>query len=714
MSPPIHYAKDSDDIVTLTLNSEGQRVNTLNDEMRNCLIETIDRLVKDKDSIKGVIFASAKSTFFAGGDLNYLYQLKAEDAAQLSAQIATVKRAFRQLETLGKPVVAAINGSAVGGGFELALACHYRVCVKDPKTQLGLPEATLGLLPGLGGVVRMSLLLGLIDSQPYLQDGRLFNPEHAHQVGLVHALVEDNVQLINTARAWILSGPEALQVWDAPEYRVPGGRPGESEPDHWIATAMQRLRAKTKACYPAPEAILTCSIEGLKVDFEQADLIETRAFVDLVIGPVAKNLIGTFWFQLNSIKAGAARPKEIEPRRFTHIAVLGAGMMGAGIAYVAASRGIDTVVKDLSLEIASRAVLNAEKILARRVEKNELTVHQKQQIIDRIHPSESYADFTQAQIVIEAISENPDLKSEVTRAAEPLLSDQAFWASNTSTLPITGLAGASGRPENFIGLHFFSPAHRMPLVEVIVGRETSRKTLAHALDFVMQIGKTPIVVNDSRGFFTSRVFSTFTREGVAMLGEGLDASLIDTGALAAGFPVGPLAVLDEVSLSLSFNNRLETLSAFAREGRPLSAHPADPVMRRMLDEFDRKGRVAGGGFYDYFPDGSKSLWPGLALHFKNPAKHTPENDVKERFLFCMALESVRVLQEGVLNEVRDGNVGSVMGIGFPRWTGGVFQFLNQYGLEQAVSRARELASLYGERFSPPALLIEKAHRAEVF
>lgn len=714
MMSPITYVRDADNIVTLTFDSPGQRVNTLNDQMRDCLIEMIERVVAEKDSIAGVIFASAKNTFFAGGDLNYLYQLKADGADQLFEQISSVKRAFRQLETIGKPVVAAINGSAVGGGFELALACHYRVCVNDPKIQLGLPEASLGLLPGLGGVVRMNLLLGLIDSQPYLQEGKLFTPEHAGKAGLVHALVSNQTELSGAARAWILSRPVAVQPWDTPGYQVPGGRPGAPELDQWIDTAMAHLRAKTKGRYPAPEAILSSSIEGMRVSFDQADLIETREFIGLVTGSVAKNLIGTFWFQLNSIKAGAGRPKNIDARRFTKIAVLGAGMMGAGIAYVAASRGIVAVVKDLSVDVASKALQSAQKILSKRIEKKEITTQQQQQILERIQPTELYEDFAGVQLVIEAVSENPELKANVTQAAEAYLTDAVIWASNTSTLPITGLALASSRAAKFIGLHFFSPAHRMPLVEVIVGRETSQETLAHALDFVMQIGKTPIVVNDSRGFFTSRVFSTFTREGVAMLGEGQDAASIEAGALSAGFLIGPLAVLDEVSLSLSFNNRLETLKAFAEEGRPLAAHPADVVMKKMIEEFGRKGRLAGGGFYDYAADGTKKLWPGLTQYFNHSIAQISVQDVEDRLLFCMALESVRILQEGVLNEVRDGNIGSVMGIGFPRWTGGVFQFLNQYGLPSAVNRARELATLYGERFNPPELLIEKAGRAELF
>lgn len=714
MAQPIDYQRDADNIVTLTMDSAGQRVNTLNDEMRDCLIATIDRLVAEKDTIAGVIFASAKTTFFAGGDLNYLYQLEASDAAQLYEQISVVKRAFRQLEQLGKPVVATMAGSAVGGGFELALACHHRICVDDSKIQLGLPEATLGLLPGLGGVVRMNWLLGVAASQPYLQEGRLFTPAHAKQAGLVDELVADAQALIERCKTWILSRAASVQPWDMPNALMPGTHAHTPEADRWAIEAQAQLLARTKGCYPAPQAILNASIDGSKLDFDQADDLETRYFIELACGQVAKNLIGTFWFQLNSIKAGAGRPEGLPKGAVRKVAVLGAGMMGAGIAYVCAARGIDVKVKDLTLESAGQAKVHAEKTLSKRVEKNEISPARQLEILARIYPTDRYADFTDADLVIEAVPEQPALKARVTLAVEPLLGNHAIWASNTSTLPITDLAQASSRPARFIGLHFFSPVHRMPLVEVIVGRETSPETLAHALDFVMQIGKIPIVVNDSRGFFTSRVFSTFTREGVAMLGEGQSPHSIESAAMSAGFPIGPLAVLDEVSLNLSFNNRLETIKAFAEQGQPLASHPADEVMHRMLDEFGRKGRLAGGGFYDYLPGHPKAFWPGLEEHFFKSDRQIPEQDIKDRLLFCMALESVRILQEGVLNHVRDGNIGSVMGIGFPRWTGGVFQFLNQYGLSEALARANELAQRYGERFLPPELLITQAKGAKPF
>jgi 3-hydroxyacyl-CoA dehydrogenase/enoyl-CoA hydratase/3-hydroxybutyryl-CoA epimerase len=714
MQAPIHYSRSDDGIVTLTFDAPGQSVNTMTDAMRECLADSIARLEKEKEQISGVILASAKDTFFAGGDLKRIYGMQRADAERFFEATERGKNALRRLEKLGRPVVAALTGTALGGGFEIALACHCRIALKQPKIQFGLPESTLGLMPGAGGVVRMNLLLGLAASQPFLQDGKLMTPAEAHKLGLVDQLADSREALLAQARAWIAAHPETQQRWDASGYQPPGGRPGSAEANRWISTAAAQVRAKTRGCYPAPEAILATSVEALQVDFDTATRIESRHFVELATGSVAKNIIGTFWFQAGEIKSGARRPQGVAAGKVNRLAVLGAGMMGAGIAYSAAARGIKVVVKDATLEQARRACDSADKLLAKRVEKGEIDEARRQQILGRIRPTDSYQDFADADLVIEAVFENPALKAEVLQAAEPLLRGNAIWASNTSTLPITGLAAHAKRPQSFIGLHFFSPVHRMPLVEVIVGQQTSEQTLAHALDFVAQIGKTPIVVNDSRGFFTSRVFSTFTREGVSILGEGQHPASVEAAAMFAGFPVGPLAVLDEVSLALSYNNRLETLKAHAAEGHPLPPHPADAVMERMLGEFQRKGRAAGGGFYDYPAQGTKTFWPGLFTHFVRPDAQIPQPDVQDRLLFCMALESVRILQEGVLNNAGDGNIGSVLGIGFPRWTGGGVQFLNQYGLAQAVQRAEYLAKHYGERFAPPPLLREKAAKNESF
>lgn len=715
MQAPIHYNQAADGIVTLTFDAPDESVNTLTDAMRACFVERVEQLVAGKDSISGVILTSAKETFFAGGNLKRIYGIQPEHAQVFFDSTELIKRALRRLETLGKPVVAALNGTALGGGFEIALACHHRIALDKPRVQFGLPEATLGLMPGAGGVVRVTRLLGLAAAQPYLQDSKLMSPAEAREAGLIHALVQTPDELLAQARAWIAAHPDARQPWDRPGFVPPGGSNEAPEVKRWISTAAAQVRAKTRGLYPAPEAILCASVEGLQVDLDTASRIETRYFTSLATGSVSKNIIGTFWFQANEIKAGAQRPAGVPKGEIRTLAVLGAGMMGKGIAYAAAARGIEVWVKDATQAQAEGARAHADQLLARRVEKGEIDEARRAQILARIHAAGRYEELAHVDMVVEAVPENPALKADVTRALEPLLRDDAIWASNTSTLPITGLAESSRRPQRFIGTHFFSPVHRMQLVEVIKGRLTADDTLAHTLDFVMQLGKTPIVVNDSRGFFTSRVFSTFTREGVAMIGEGQDAASVEAAAMFAGFPVGALAVLDEVSLALSFNNRLETLRAFAAEGRPLPKHGADDVMRRMLDEFGRKGRAAGGGFYDYPAGGQKTLWAGLAEHFLKPDAQIPQQDKIDRLLFCMAIESVRILEEGVLDSVRDGNLGSVLGIGFPRWTGGVFQFLNQYGLRRAVARAEYLAGRYGEdRFAPPKLLRDMAERGERF
>ncbi|MDR2154233.1 MAG: enoyl-CoA hydratase/isomerase family protein [Burkholderiaceae bacterium] len=715
---PIHYHRSDDGIVTLTFDAPGERVNTLTDAMRECLEQRIEQLAAQKESIAGVILTSAKETFFAGGNLKRLYDIRPEDAQRFFNTTEQTKRALRRLETLGCPVVAALGGTALGGGFEIALACHHRIALDRPKVQFGLPEATLGLMPGAGGVVRMTRLLGLVAAQPYLQDSRLVSPAQALKAGLIHELASTPEDLTAKARAWIAANPAgsalASQPWDRPGFAPPGGGNDAPAVKRWISTAAAQVRAKTRGLYPAPEAIVCASVEGMQVDFDTASRVETRYFTQLATGQVAKNIIGTFWFQAGEIKSGAQRPAGVPKGEIKTLAVLGAGMMGKGIAYAAALRGIEVWVKDATRAQAEGARAHAEQLLAKRIEKGEIDAAKSAQILARIYPAERYEELAHVDMVVEAVPENPALKADVIRALEPLLRDTAIWASNTSTLPITGLARSSARPGRFIGTHFFSPVHRMQLVEVIKGEQTASDTLAHALDFVMQLGKTPIVVNDSRGFFTSRVFSTFTREGVAMVGEGQDAASVEAAALFAGFPVGTLAVLDEVSLSLSFNNRLETLKAYAAEGRPLPPHGADDVMRRMLDEFGRKGRAAGGGFYDYPKDGAKTLWPGLAEHFFKPGAQIPQQDKIDRLLFCMAIESVRILEEGVLDNARDGNIGSVLGIGFPRWTGGVFQFLNQYGLARAVERADYLARHYGERFAPPELLKQKAAKGERF
>ena len=473
------------------------------------------------------------------------------------------------------------------------------------------------------------------------------------------------------------------------------------------------LKSKTKGVMPAPEAILSASVEGLQVDFDTAIRIESRYFAELAAGQVAKNMIGTFWYQLNEIKAGASRPKDFAPQSVTRVGVLGAGMMGAGIAYACATRNIEVVLKDIGLEQAEKGKAYSTALLDKRVARGRLSEAGRDEVLARIRPTRSAADLSDCDLIIEAVFEDRQLKARVTAEAEAQIADTTVFASNTSTLPITGLANASARPENFIGLHFFSPVDKMPLVEIICGDKTAPATLARAYDFVQQIGKTPIVVNDSRGFFTSRVFGTFTQEGIAMLGEGVAAASIENGAFLAGFPVGPLAVTDEVALSLAAKVRKQTIKDLEAEGKTYRAHPADAVVDRLLEQ-DRAGKAAGKGFYEYPQDGKKFLWPGLQEQFYRAEAQIPLQDIKDRLLFIQALETVRCLDENVLTSVRDANIGSIFGIGYPAWSGGAIQFINQYGLRDFVGRAQALAERYGERFTPPASLVSKAEQGGTY
>ena len=708
MSQAIRYEAGADGIVLLTLDMPGQSANTMNATYRAAMAETLERLEAEREQIAGVILTSAKKTFFAGGDLNELVAVTRADAEPFFRMVQLLKQQLRRLETLGKPVVAAINGSALGGGWEICLACQHRIALDAPDVQLGLPEVTLGLLPGGGGIVRTVRLLGIEKALPFLLEGKKLRPREALKAGLLHEVVGSREALLSQARTWILANPEATQPWDAKGYKLPGGTPSHPGVAQMLAIAPAMLQDKTKGCFPAPEKILCAAVEGAQVDFATAELIETRYFTELATGQVAKNMIGTFWFQLNEINAGRSRPSAPERRQVGKVGVLGAGMMGAGIAYVSAAAGIEVVLKDVSVEAAEKGKAYSAGLLDKKLSRGHLTADEREAFLARIRTTNDEADFAGCDLVIEAVFENRELKGRVTAAAEAAALPDAVIASNTSTLPITGLARAVQHPERFVGLHFFSPVDKMPLVEIIRGEQTSDETLARAFDFVQQIRKTPIVVNDSRGFFTSRVFGTYTNEGLAMLGEGVSAAMIENQARQAGMPVGPLAVSDEVSLSLMAHIRAQTRADLAEEGKSIPEHPAFVVIDAMLECHQRPGKATGGGFYDYPAGGKKQLWPGLKEAFAESAQQPGAQEIRDRLLFIQAIETVRCLEEGVLTSVADANIGSVFGIGFAAWSGGALQFINQYGVARFVARARELAERHGERFAPPSLLLDKA------
>jgi 3-hydroxyacyl-CoA dehydrogenase/enoyl-CoA hydratase/3-hydroxybutyryl-CoA epimerase len=722
MTDAIRYQRDDQRIVTLTIDMPGQSANTMNPAFRAALAAAVDRLAAEHDAvpgaIAGVIVTSAKKTFFAGGDLNNLLAAKPEDAAMLFERAQGMKALLRRLETLGPPVVAALNGTALGGGFEIALACHARFAVDDAALLLGLPEANLGLLPGGGGVVRLVRMLGVEAAMPLIVEGPTFNPQRALELKLVDGLASDLNGLLSQARAWIIANPRPQQPWDRKGFRLPGATSNAVAPLAYLRSAPLALMARHRGLYPAPEAAMSAAVECAAVDFDTASRIESRYLVHLATHPVAKNLITTFFFQMNEIKNGKGRPQGQPPATVVRLGVLGAGMMGSGIALVAAQRGLPVVLKDLSAEAAHKGKARIEKTLAKQVEKGRLDAERMARTLALIHASGDAAELQGCDLIIESVFEKRDVKAQATTEAEAMLAPGGFIASNTSTLPITGLAAAVTRPENFIGLHFFSPVDRMPLVEIIKGRQTSPQTLARALDFVQQLKKTPIVVNDSRGFYTSRVFGTFTREGAAMLGEGVPAARIENAALAVGMPVGPLAVMDETSMALSWSVRQQTIADLTAEGQPVPQHPGWDVIRTMAVDLKRPGRAGGGGFYDYPEDGRKRLWPGLAAQFPPAAAAAgaavPDADLRDRLLYIQAIESIRCREEGVIDAARDANVGSVLGIGFPRWTGGTLQYVNSVGLKAFAQRAAELARRYGDRFEPPPLLLAMAERGERF
>ena len=714
----IRYEKDAEGIVTLTLDDPNQSANTMNELYQASMKRVVERLQAEKDSVKGVIVTSAKKTFFAGGDLKMLIQATPERAQEMYDEVRDLTRQLRLLETLGKPVVAAMNGTALGGGLEIALACHHRVAIADPKAEFGLPEATLGLLPGGNGIVRTVRLLGLQKAvMDVLLQGTRFKAEKAKSIGLIDELVPDAATMMAKAREWIAANPSSKQPWDKDGYKMPGGMPSSPSIAANLPAFPANLKKQLKgAPMPAPKIILAAAVEGANTDFDNAAKIESRYFVELATGKVSKNMIKAFFFDLQKINSGAARPKnepKFEPKK---VGILGAGMMGSGIAYVTAMSGVQVVLKDVSKEAAEKGKSYSEKLLSGAVQKGRMTKEKADGILSLIHATGDAKDLEGCDMVIEAVFENRDLKAKVTQEAEAAAIPGVLMCSNTSTLPITGLAKASKEPKNFIGLHFFSPVDKMPLVEIIMGKETSDAALAKALDYVFKIRKTPIVVNDSRGFFTSRVFGTFAMEGVAMLAEGLEPASIEQAALQNGSPVGPLAVNDEVSLELGRHVREQTKKDYAAEGKAYVAHPADSVIDRMCDEFNRKGKAAGAGFYEYPAGGKKHLWSGLSAAFvKNAAPSEADfQDMKDRLLYIQSIETIRCLEEGVLRSVADANIGSIMGIGAPPWTGGLLQYVNYVGLRAFAQRSAELAKKYGDRFAPPKLLLDMAEKGETF
>lgn len=705
----INWEQDADGIVVLTVDDPNQGANTMNERYQSSMKATVDRLYAEKDSITGVVLTSGKKTFFAGGDLNSLLAVTPEQAGEIYQHSLDLKADLRRLEQLGKPVVTAINGAALGGGLEIALATHHRIAADVRGVKIGLPEVTLGLLPGGGGIVRTVRLLGIQKAlMEVLLQGQQRGPAAAKEVGLIDDVVGSVDELVPAAKAWIKANPEAgVQPWDVKGFKIPGGGPTSPAIAANLPAFPANLRKQIKgAPMPAPRAIMAAALEGAQVDVDNALVIEARYFTELVTSQTAKNMIQAFFFDLQSINSGASRPSGVEKTEIKKIGVLGAGMMGAGIAYVSARAGFEVVLKDVELAAAERGKQYSEKIEAKALKRGKTTEEKSKALLERITPTADAADFAGVDFVIEAVFEAVDLKHTVFQEIEDVVEPDALLGSNTSTLPITILAEGVKREEDFIGIHFFSPVDKMPLVEIIRGEKTSDKTLARVFDYVQAIRKTPIVVHDSRGFFTSRVIGTFINEAIAMLAEGVPAATIEQAGQQAGYPAAPLQLSDELNLTLMQKIRQETADAAKAEGKELPADPAGDVINTMV-EAGRAGRLAGAGFYEYEDGKRTGLWSGLAEKFDSATgePEVPIQDLIDRMLFIEAIETQKCFDESVIDTTADANIGSIMGIGFPAWTGGVAQFVEGYsagGREAFLARAEELAAKYGERFTPPA------------
>lgn len=706
----IHWDKDADGIVTLTMDDPTGSANVMNEHYQESMHKTVERLVAEKDSITGVVITSAKKTFFAGGDLNGIIQITPEQAGEAFAMVENVKADLRALETLGVPVVAAINGAALGGGLEIALACHRRIAADVKGSQIGLPEVSLGLLPGGGGVTRTVRMLGIQNAfVNVLSQGTRFNPKKAKDTGLVDELVGSVDELVPAAKAWIKANPEAhTQPWDAKGYKMPGGTPSSPALAAILPSFPSLLRKQIKgANMPAPRAILAAAVEGAQVDFDTASRIESRYFTELATGHVAKNMIQAFFFDMQAINAGGSRPEGIGKTPITKIGVLGAGMMGAGIAYVSAKAGFDVVLKDVTLEAAQKGKGYSEKLEAKALERGRTTEEKVKTLLGRITPTADPKDFAGVDFVIEAVFEDQALKHKVFQEIEDIVEPNAILGSNTSTMPITGLATGVKRQEDFIGIHFFSPVDKMPLVEIIKGEKTSDEALARVFDYTLAIGKTPIVVNDSRGFYTSRVIGTFVQEALAMLGEGVEPASIEHAGSQAGYPAPPLQLCDELNMELMHKISVATQKGVESAGGTYVPHPGEAVVEKMI-ALGRPSRLKGAGFYEYVDGARTRLWPGLREEFKSGSSQPPLQDMIDRMLFAEALETQKCFDEGVIETTADANIGSIMGIGFPPWTGGAAQFIAGYpgGKAAFAARAKELAAKYGDRFNPPASLLK--------
>lgn len=714
----IRLEKDADGIVELIFDQPGKAVNVMGDEYAEAMPKILDELEAQKDDITGVYVRSGKpGQFFAGGDITMMMEmeLNPDDAERkrMFEGILAAKAPLRRLEALGVPVAVGINGAALGGGFEIALACHHRIALDDKSVQVGLPEAMLGLMPGAGGVVRMVRLLGMQEALTLISAGKRLKAQQAIEKGVIHELASSEEDMAAKAKAWIKANPEAKQPWEEPGYSIPGGGPEDPATQGLTYFGPVNIMVQTWGNMPAQQVIMSAVIDSARVDYDTAHIIEARYFQRLLLDQVARNMMTTFFVQMNKMDAGASRPDGVAKTEVNKLGIIGAGVMGAGIAFNASKVGIEVVLKDLTQENADKGKAYAATACEKtRSIDEDMAV----EIMARIKATADVNDLADCDLVIEAVFEDRGVKAAVTKETEAVLASSAIFASNTSALPITELAEASARPENFIGMHFFSPAERMPLVEIITGEKTSDEALAMAFDLSQKLGKKPIVVKDSPGFFTTRVIGQTITQGQTMLAEGVNPALIENAAAFNGSPMGPLETLDSISIETAYHAMKQTQADAAARGEEPETGPQAEVIRVMFEDQERKGQNKGGGFYDYDEAGKKiATWPGLKDVFaKDGYVDIPFDDIKDRLLFPQVLEAIRIMEEGVLTSVGDGNIGSIMGIGFPPHTGGVYQCVNAYGVQAFTDRAKELASKYGEVFEPPKLLLTMAAEGKNF
>ena len=714
---------DADGIATVTWDMPDRSMNVINLTVIEELAAIVEKVAGDA-AIKGAVVTAGKDTFCAGADLTMLDkfgQVFAEmartqgeeaAAAMMFEESRKLSLLYRRLETCGKPWVAAINGTALGGGFELCLACHHRIAAANPKTRLGLPEVKVGLFPGAGGTQRIARMAAPVDALQLLLKGDQLRLDRAKALKLVDAVVAPQ-ELIKAAKDWIKAGGSAKAPWDVDGFRLPGGLVFSKTGMMTFPAANAVYRRETYDNYPAARAIMQCVYEGLQLPIDAALRVESRYFAKVLRSPEAAAMIRSLFVSMQELNKGARRPPDVPATKLKRIGIIGAGFMGAGIAYVTAQAGIEAVLIDRDQATAEKGKAHSEKLISDQVNRGRASAADRDALLARITPAADYAALSSCDLVIEAVFEDRKVKAETIAKAEAVIGGDVVFGSNTSTLPITSLAGESKRPAGFIGVHFFSPVDKMMLVELILGKKTGDKALATALDYVRAIRKTPIVVNDSRGFFTSRVVGTYIREGHLMLAEGVPAAMIENVGRMAGMPVGPLSLTDEVAVDLAW----KILKATEADLGPAAVDEGQKkLLAEMVEKRGRYGRKNGKGFYDYPEKGAKRLWPGLAD--LQPVKLDPDTidvtEIKHRLLGIMALETARCFAEGVLTDVREADVGAILGFGFAPYTGGPLSWIDTLGAKRFVDMMKALEKKHGARFKPAKLLVEMAGKGETF